>query len=128
MTTKDYNWTGKCLLIAEDSETSKRYFEAALRRTHISIVWARTGIDAVELARSRKPDLIFMDLDLPVMNGLVASRLIREEFPDMPIVAQTAHTNTGDAEASYRAGCNDFITKPISLDVLLRTLKKFLDS
>lgn len=126
MSKRTFDWSGKTILIAEDSETSRQYFMAALRRTNIQIQWARTGIEAVEMVREHKPDLVFMDLDLPVMNGILASKLIREEFPELPIIAQTAHIQSGDSRASFEAGCNDFITKPISLDMLFQTLGKYL--
>ncbi len=126
MNRNEYNWQDKKVLIAEDSETSKQYFEAALRKTGIAITWARTGMEAVERARTLKPDLVFMDLDLPVLNGLVAARIIRQNNKAVPIIAQTAHVHTGDADASFLAGCNEFIAKPISLDLLMRTLSKYL--
>jgi two-component system cell cycle response regulator DivK len=126
MSKKEYNWTGKVILIAEDSETSRHYFLAALKRTGATLIWARTGMEAIEMVRTHHPDLVFMDLDLPVMNGIMASRLIHEEFPSLPIVAQTAHIQSGDARASFEAGCSEFMTKPISLDFLLQTLDKYL--
>lgn len=126
MSRKEYNWTGKVILIAEDSDTSRHYFAAAFRRTGATLIWARTGMEAIEIVRAQPVDLIFMDLDLPVMNGIVASRQIHEEFPDLPIIAQTAHIQSGDAKASYEAGCKEFMTKPISLDFLLETLDKYL--
>ncbi|MEJ5302826.1 MAG: response regulator [Bacteroidales bacterium] len=126
MIKKEYNWTGKVILIAEDSETSRHYFSAALRRTGATLIWARTGIEAIESVRNNPPDLVFMDLDLPVMNGIMASKLIHEEFPALPIIAQTAHIQSGDAKDSLAAGCSEFMTKPISLDFLLQTLDKYL--
>lgn len=126
MSKKEYNWAGKVILIAEDSETSRHYFSAAFQRTGVTLVWARTGMEVIEMVRNQQPDLVFMDLDLPVMNGILASKIIHEEFPSLPIIAQTAHIQSGDAKASLEAGCSEFMTKPISLDYLLQTLDKYL--
>lgn len=123
---ENYNWTDKTIIIAEDIETSKQYFKAALRRTGINILWARTGLEAVELNKSNRVDLILMDLDLPVMNGLMAAKYIRQTHPNLPIIAQTAHVQNTDTAESNNAGCNAFLTKPIALSILLATLARFL--
>ncbi|MDO9512246.1 MAG: response regulator [Bacteroidales bacterium] len=122
----NYNWEDKTIIIAEDIETSKQYFSAALRRTNIKILWARTGLEAIEINKQNEIDLILMDLDLPVMNGLIAAKLIRETHPDLPIIAQTAHVQNTDNAESNNAGCNAFLTKPIALNVLLSTLARYL--
>jgi CheY-like chemotaxis protein len=122
-----YNWTGKTILIAEDAETSVKYFQAALRRTGTKILWARNGLEAFEFVKNTEVSLVLMDLDMPVMNGLVSARLIKEHSPNLPIIAQSAHVQIGDHQASIEVGCDAYITKPISLEFLLTTISRFLE-
>lgn len=126
---QSYRWPGKTILIAEDAETSIQYFAAALAHTELNILWAANGFEAVELYRSNPHiHLILMDLDMPGMDGLDATRTIRSFSPEVPIVAQTAHALLADSLAGSEAGCTDFITKPISLSVLLKTIDRFLNT
>lgn len=122
-----YNWIGKTILIAEDAETSVKYFQAALRRTGTRILWARNGLEAFEFVKNTEVNLVLMDLDMPVMNGLVSARLIKEHSPNLPIIAQSAHVQIGDHQASLDVGCDAYITKPISLEFLLTTISRFLE-
>lgn len=122
-----YNWIGKTILIAEDAETSVKYFQAALRRTGTRILWARNGLEAFEFVKNTDVNLVLMDLDMPVMNGLVSARLIKEHSPNLPIIAQSAHVQIGDHQASLDVGCDAYITKPISLEFLLTTISRFLE-
>lgn len=123
-----HNWIGKTILIAEDAETSVKYFQAALRRTGTRILWARNGLEAFEFVKNTEVNLVLMDLDMPVMNGLVSARLIKEYNPNLPIIAQSAHVQIGDQQASIEVGCDAYITKPISLEFLLTTISKFLEN
>ena len=123
-----YKWPGKTILIAEDSETSVQYFSAALAHRGLTILWASNGFEAVKLFRENSEiELILMDLDMPGMDGLDATRVIRETTLRLPVVAQTAHVLLADSMAGNAAGCTDFITKPVSLDVLLSTIDKYLN-
>lgn len=124
-----YSWPGKTILIAEDAETSIQYFAAALAHSELNILWAGNGFEAVELYKNNPHiALILMDLDMPGMDGLDATRAIRSLSSTVPIVAQTAHVLLADSLAGSEAGCTDFITKPISLSVLLKTIDRFLNS
>ena len=122
-----YNWQNKTILVVEDSETVNYFFEAALRHTHAKMLWAKTGYEALELCRENDAiDLVLMDLKLPEMDGYEATREIRKFRKDLPIIAQTAQIITNSKEISLKAGCNDYITKPIRLPVLLSILDKYL--
>ncbi len=122
-----YRWPGKTILIAEDAETSVQYFSAALSHSELTILWAGNGFEAVELYKKNpQTDLILMDLDMPGMDGLDATRTIRSISKTIPIVAQTAHVLLADTIAGTEAGCDDFITKPISLAVLFSTIDQYL--
>lgn len=121
-----YLWEGKTVLIVEDNETSNIYFEAALRKTKARLLWAKNGLDAVEIARKNKIDLVLMDINMPKMDGIEATRIIKSEFPSIVIVVQTAFVLSGEEKLCMDAGCDEFITKPIRLKYLLDTLNHYL--
>ena len=122
-----YDWNNKTILVVEDSETVNMFFEAALRRTQVKIIWAKTGVEAIELFKSiEKIDIILMDLQLPEMDGFDATSKIREIDKRVPIIAQTAHIVEKSKEQSLKVGCTDYITKPIRLSVLLSVIDKYI--
>jgi len=126
-TTITYNWKDKKILIAEDMETSNFFFEAALRKTGINILWASNGKEAVELAKRHNDiDLVLMDINMPELNGLDATRIIREFNQHTPIIVQTAYVLSGENEKSKEAGASAFLSKPIKLDFLLQTIHRHL--
>ena len=87
---------------------------------------ARSGSEAVEVCRSNPDlDLILMDIQIPVMNGYEATRQIRQFNKDVIIIAQTAYALHGDKEESIKAGCNDYISKPIKKDELVSLIQKY---
>ena len=122
-----YLWEGKTILIVEDNEPSNIYFEAALRKTKVNLVWAKNGVDAVEIVKeSDNIDLILMDINMPKMDGIEATRIIKSLFPDIIIVVQTACILSGEERMCQDAGCDEFITKPIRLKYLLDTINRYL--
>lgn len=121
-----YSWEGKTILIVEDNETSNIYFEAALRKTKAKLLWAKNGLDAVEIARNNKIDLVLMDINMPKMDGIEATRIIKTEFPLVIVVVQTAFVLSGEEKLCMDAGCDEFITKPIRLKYLLDTINHYL--
>jgi len=122
-----YLWEGKTILIVEDNEPSNIYFEAALRKTKVNLVWAKNGVDAVEIVKeSDNIDLILMDINMPKMDGIEATRIIKSLFPDIIIVVQTAFILSGEERMCQDAGCDEFITKPIRLKYLLDTINRYL--
>jgi two-component system cell cycle response regulator DivK len=122
-----YSWDGKTVLIVEDNETSNIYFEAALRKTKAQLIWAKNGLDAVELAKGNPNiDLILMDINMPKMDGIEATRIIKSIYPKMIIVVQTAFILSGEERLCQEAGCDEFITKPIRLKYLLDTINRYL--
>lgn len=120
--------SGKTILIAEDVEYNFKYLEIILSKNKdVTILWASNGIEAVELFKQNPAiDVILMDIQLPEMNGLEATRLIRKQNPKLPIIAQTAYATPSDFESCINAGCNDVLPKPINKTVLLQTIKKHL--
>jgi len=124
-----YSWLGKTVLIVEDNETSNIYFEAALRKTKAVLIWAKNGLDAVEMVKkNNQVDLILMDINMPKLDGIEATRIIKGINPKIVIVVQTAFILSGEERMCQEAGCDEFITKPIRLKYLLDTLNRYLAS
>ncbi len=122
----NYNWLGKTILIAEDEESNYRYLEIILSKTQANIKHAKNGIDAVEICNNNKIDMVLMDIRMPLMDGLEATRQIREFKKEMPIIALTAYAMNNNKEMSLKAGCNAYMSKPVRKPDLLGMLNKFL--
>ncbi|WP_010663582.1 response regulator [Marinilabilia salmonicolor] len=122
------DWGDKVILVVEDVDTNKIFFDAALRRTSAKILWAKDGQQAIDLFKENNVDLVLMDLQLPVMDGYTATREIKKINPDIPVIAQTAHVMSGEREKCMEAGCDDYLAKPIRLQILIETLSRFLNS
>jgi CheY-like chemotaxis protein len=122
------DWKDKTILVVEDVDTNKIFFDAALRRTNALILWAKDGQEAIDLFKANDVDLILMDLQLPVMDGYTATKEIKKINPEIPIIAQTAHVMSGEREKCLEAGCNDYLAKPIRLQILIDTLSKYLNA
>lgn len=121
-------WKGKVVLVAEDVETSKMFYKAALSKTGVSVLWAETGSEALEECKKEQNiDLILMDIHMSEMNGLEATIKIKDIRPNVPIVVQTAYLLSNEREKSYEAGADDFVAKPITYQKFLEILDKFLE-
>jgi PAS domain S-box-containing protein len=116
------------ILFAEDDESNFLYFEAVVHKTGCNYLHARDGVEAVELCH-QNPGITFvlMDIKMPVLNGLEATKLIREFRPDLPIIALTAYAQTGDEQRILEAGCNEYFPKPIKPGILSTLIKKYAD-
>jgi CheY-like chemotaxis protein len=115
----------KRILVAEDNDSNYILMNYILKK-HYEYFRARNGQEAVELAGTEKPDLILMDLKMPVMDGLEATRLIKAKTPDLPIIALTANAFDSDRHAALEAGCDDFLSKPVNADRCIQTIAKFI--
>lgn len=113
------------ILIAEDMDSNFELLNAILSSTY-NLIRARDGIEAVSLFNDKKPDLILMDIKMPNMDGLDATRIIRELSPNIPIIALSAYAYKQDTEEALAAGCNDFLAKPLSVAKLKQILNKWL--
>ena len=109
------------ILIVEDNEMNSDMLSRRLERRGFTVVLAVDGGEGVAKARSEMPDLVLMDMSLPVMNGWEATQAIRADasMAQLPVIALTAHSMPGDREKAMEAGCNDYDTKPIDLPRLL---------
>ncbi len=120
---KTFNYSDKTILIAEDELINFRVLKELLKSTHASIIHAHNGLEAVEKCKEQMPDLILMDIKMPVMNGYEATAAIRKMDQQVPIIAQTAYINTEDEQKAAEAGCNAFLSKPIDMNELLESIE-----
>jgi len=118
----------KRILIVEDNEDNYYLISFILGQNGYEVMGARTGLKGVELAIKEIPDLILMDIQLPDINGLEATKLIRssEANGDIPIIALTSYAMPGDKREALVAGCTGYIEKPIDPETILMTIQKFL--
>jgi two-component system cell cycle response regulator DivK len=115
------------VLVVEDVELNRDLLMQLLEDDY-DVVTAADGAEGVEAARRERPDLVLMDLSLPVMDGWEATRAIKADanLQDLPIIAVTAHAMPGDEEKARAAGADDYITKPIDEDLLFAKLQEHL--
>lgn len=116
------------ILLVEDNEMNRDMLSRRLRRKGYEVISAPDGSRGIAMAQEDNPDLILMDISLPVMDGLQATRHLKAS-PDtqaIPIIALTAHAMAGDREKCLEAGCNDYATKPVEFPQLLAKIRHFL--
>jgi two-component system, cell cycle response regulator DivK len=116
------------ILVVEDTEDNRDMLSRRLQRQGHRVVHAADGQEAVEMAARERPDLILMDVSLPVMDGLEATRRIRAhaQTQTTPIIALTAHAMSGDRDKALQAGCDDYHAKPVELPRLLAQMEALL--
>ena len=116
------------ILLVEDNEMNRDMLSRRLERRGYQVLIAVDGEQGVAMAQSEAPDLILMDMSLPVLNGWEAARQLKavSETQAIPIIALTAHAMVGDREKAIEAGCDDFDTKPIELPRLLDKIEALL--
>jgi len=117
------------ILLVEDNELNRDMLSRRLQRKGFEVVNAVDGQEGVEMAHSEAPELILMDISLPVMDGWEAARKIKKSpmTRSTPIIALTAHAMVGDREKSLEAGCDDYDTKPIDFQRLLQKMKTLME-
>ena len=122
-----YNWRNKTILVAEDEESNFDILEFLLKKTKAKVIRAENGKEAIDIFnKNKKIDLILMDIKMPKMDGLEATKHIRKNDSLVPIIAQTAYAMANDEKISLKAGCNDYIPKPIKKSVFYEILNKYL--
>lgn len=116
------------ILLVEDNEMNRDMLSRRLQRKGHDVAIAVDGAEGIEMARSDAPDLILMDMSLPVVDGWEATRQIKadERTRHIPVIALTAHAMSGDREKALAAGCDDYDTKPIELPRLLGKIEALL--
>lgn len=117
------------ILLAEDNVDNREMLTRRLERKGFEVVCAVDGKEAVERAADSLPDLILMDVSMPIMSGIEATKAIRAsaENRHVPIIALTAHAMEGDRQKCIEAGCNEFATKPVDFKHLISLIEKHLD-
>ena len=116
------------VLLVEDNEMNRDMLSRRLIRRGFEVIFAVDGKQGVDAARREKPDIILMDMSLPVMDGWEATRCVKADDAtrSVPVIGLTAHAMSGDREKAMEAGCDDFDTKPVDFDRLLAKMKALL--
>jgi len=118
----------KCVLIVEDQEDNRAILRDLLSKSGYDLIEATNGEEGVALAQSKRPDLILMDVQLPVMDGYEAARRIKgiAELKSIPIIAVTSYALSGDEAKAHAAGCDAYVAKPFSPRQLLAKIREYL--
>jgi two-component system, cell cycle response regulator DivK len=124
------NGMPKTVLIVEDNELNMKLFHDLLEAHGYNTVGTRNGIEALDLARRHRPDLILMDIQLPEVSGLEVTKWLKDdaELKAIPVVAITAFAMKGDEERIREGGCEAYLSKPISVGKFIETIRHFLGS
>jgi two-component system cell cycle response regulator DivK len=119
---------GKTVLIVEDNELNMKLFHDLLEAHGYQILQTRDGMEALQIARDHKPDLILMDIQLPEVSGLQVTKWIKQDtgLKHIPVVAVTAFAMKGDEERIREGGCEAYLSKPISVAKFLATVRTYL--
>ena len=116
------------VLLVEDNEMNRDMLSRRLIRRGFQVVFAMDGQQGVDLARSEQPDIILMDMSLPVIDGWEATRRVKADDAtrSVPVIGLTAHAMAGDREKAIKAGCDDYDTKPVELDRLIGKIERLI--
>jgi PAS domain S-box-containing protein len=124
-----YIWKGYTILIAEDEKANYTLLESIIQPTGAEIIWVKNGIDAIDACKNNKSiDLVLMDIKMPDLNGLEATKQIRKFDITIPIIAQTAFAMPHDEESCLSAGCNDYFAKPLQVENILDKINQYIGS
>jgi two-component system cell cycle response regulator DivK len=125
----EYLGMSKLVLIVEDNELNMKLFNDLLEAHGYATVQTQDGMEALKIARERRPDLIVMDIQLPEVSGLEVTKWLKEDdsLRKIPVIAVTAFAMKGDEEKIREGGCEDYISKPISVTKFLETVQKYLN-
>lgn len=115
----------KTILVAEDNDSNYILMSYILKK-YYQFDRAKNGQEAVDMVEKGGFDIVLMDVKMPLMDGLEATKAIKEKHPDLPIIALTANAFDSDRQLALAAGCDDFLSKPVSGEVCLNTIKKFI--
>jgi two-component system, cell cycle response regulator DivK len=122
-----YRWDTKKILVVEDDESSAFLLGAILKETGATVVYTTGGLEAVDFMREHpETDLVLMDINLPDMDGFSATREIKSFASSVVVIAQTAYAFSTDHLEAKRAGCDDYLTKPLNMSLLLDKMNSYL--
>ena len=124
---KNYNWEGKTILVAEDDNVNYVILHNALQKTKAKIIRVKNGKEAINECKSNSNiDIVLMDIKMPIMDGIEATSQIKIINNDLPIIVQTSFTMSSEKEKSFKAGCDDYISKPVNEKELYATINKYI--
>jgi len=120
-------WEGKIILVAEDTTTSILFYKAVLKKTNSSLIFVTNGLDAVEaVKKDENISIVLMDINMPDLDGIEATREIKKIRPHLPVIIQTAYVMNNERISSFDAGADGFIAKPVTIKKLFEVLDGFL--
>ena len=123
----EYNWHKKIIVIVEDIEINYILLKKQMRNTGAEIIWLKNGTEIIDYVKANKKlDLILMDVRMPIMNGIEATKILKKIKPSIPIIMQTACVMGNDCEDIEDSGCDDYIYKPIIAEKLLMKIDKLI--
>ena len=116
------------ILLVEDNELNRDMLSRRLKRKGFSVIFAENGQKGIDFAHTESPDIILMDLSLPVIDGWTAAKMLKADpaTKSIPVIALTAHAMKGDREKALEAGCDDYDTKPIDFERLLDKISNLI--
>lgn len=122
-----YNWPDKTILIADDDILSRKYFAKVLELTKAKLIFVKNGDEALAYCVEKPTvDLVLMDIKMPLKDGLTATKEIKENYPEIPVIVETAYAFDCDQVNALASGADEFITKPIRREHLFDLLEKYL--
>lgn len=123
----EYNWEGKTILVVEDVDFNFILIKKQLKKTKAHIIWLKNGQESVNYLKEDKPaDIILMDVRMPIMDGIEATKITKILRPELPVIMQTACVIGSDYTEVKESGCDDYIFKPIIAKDLLEKISKFI--
>ena len=121
----EFNWEDKTILVVDDTKMNYMLLKSQLRKTKVNTIWIENGYEAVQYVKNiNKANLILMDIRMPVMDGIEASKIIKEINPDVSIIIQTASVMGSAYEEISVSNCDDTIFKPIDANILIDKISK----
>lgn len=122
------DWNGKFILIAEDEELNWLFIKELLKGSNARLLWAKNGLEALEMMeQNQKVDLVLMDLKMPVLDGHEAIKIMKSNYKDTPIIAQTAHALEEEKQEILNSGCDAYLIKPLNIHKLVSVMENFMD-
>ncbi|MBP89345.1 MAG: hypothetical protein CMJ64_21975 [Planctomycetaceae bacterium] len=120
--------SGRKILVVDDGDTNRKLVQLILKRSGADVVTASNGLEGVHVAQAQHPEIILMDMQMPIMDGYSATRQLRASGVILPIIALTAHAMKGDEERCLDAGCSDYLTKPVDAARVLAMVAEWLST
>lgn len=124
----NFDFSSKVVLVVEDNQISYKLISAVLNQVKANVVHAPNGREAIDICHTDQHfDLVFMDMQMPEVDGFSATRIIKQMRPGLPVIATTANTYDENAEACLKAGCDAFLAKPLQFKKMFELMQSFFD-